>query len=422
MKLKYAITTVVMAILAVATPCQAKSSVPDSAVIANHLSATQTTIPLPYNPELINSINKQQRKAVPHDLLQNANTIANIIEELGMPSELKFLPACLNTGDNTRCGDWSLTPIVAIKYGLEVTNRHDERFATEASTRAAMAYLTDLYKHYGDWWKSIMAFAYSPSAVNKLCSKAEISNPWDFESNIDNAHIVRNFITLFYLYNDKELTPKEEDYLEVDFKDPLNLNVLADKLKIDNSEIIELNPIFLGNVAYPLGGYQLRLPANKAEYFYEIYEELYKATDTTEQKANEPIATKPATTNAKSGSTSSAKPIKYKVKKGDTLGKIAQKNGTTVEKIKKLNNLKSDLINEGQLLTVKNAGESSKTPNTVTSVAQNHKGKTTHTIKKGETLSAIARQYQVKVSDIKNWNNMKSDMIQEGRKLVIYKK
>ena len=166
MKLKYAITTVVMAILAVATPCQAKSSVPDSAVIANHLSATQTTIPLPYNPELINSINKQQRKAVPHDLLQNANTIANIIEELGMPSELKFLPACLNTGDNTRCGDWSLTPIVAIKYGLEVTNRHDERFATEASTRAAMAYLTDLYKHYGDWWKSIMAFA--SMACNKI--------------------------------------------------------------------------------------------------------------------------------------------------------------------------------------------------------------------------------------------------------------
>lgn len=403
------------------TPYRALSSVPDSAVIANHLSAIQATIPLPYNPELINSINKQQRKAVPHDLLQNANTIANIIEELGMPSELKFLPVCLNTGDNSRCGDWSLTPIVAIKYGLEVTNRHDERFATEASTRAAMAYLTDLYKQYGDWWKSIMAFAYSPAMVNKLCNKVKIDNPWDFESNIDNVHIVRNFITLFYLYNDKELTPKEEDYLEVEFKDPLNLNVLADKLKIDNSEIIELNPIFLGNVAYPLGDYQLRLPANKAEYFYEIYEELYKATDTTVQKANEPVAVKPATTNNKSGNVSSSKPIKYKVKKGDTLGKIAQKHGTTVEKIKKLNNLKSDFIREGQLLTVKNAGESSKQSNTVTPVTQEKKGKTTHTIKRGETLSAIARQYQVKVSDIKKWNNMKSDMIKEGEKLVIYK-
>ena len=136
MKLKFVIASVIMVILAMATPYRAHSSVPDSAAITNHLSAIQATIPIPYNPELVKSINKQQRKAVPHDLLQNANTIANIIEELGMPGELKFLPVCLNTGDNSRCGDWSLTPIVAIKYGLEVTNRHDERFATEEIGRA----------------------------------------------------------------------------------------------------------------------------------------------------------------------------------------------------------------------------------------------------------------------------------------------
>lgn len=48
--------------------------------------------------------------------------------------------------------------------------------------------------------------------------------------------------------------------------------------------------------------------------------------------------------------------------------------------------------------------------------------RTTYRIKSGDTLGGIALKYRVKVSDLKKWNNLKSDMIREGRTLVIYKR
>ncbi len=418
MRLRFAIRTVLATLIVIIIPCRALTSVTDSTLIASRLADIETPISLPYNNELENSIRKQEAKAVPHDILQNANTIANIIEEFGMPVEFKFLPACLKTGDNSRCGDWALTPIVAIRYGLTITARHDERFATEASTCAALRYLTDLYNYYGDWWKSIMAFAYSPATVNNFCSKNETSNPWDFGS-LDKAHIVRNFITYVYLYNDKELTPKEEEYLEVEFREPINFNTLAEKLKIDNNKVIELNPIFIGEVIYPLKDYQLRLPAERAEYFYEIEEEIYKTIDSTTLAKKEDATINLVTENTKKSSISSAKPLKYKVKKGDTLGKIAIKHGISVEKLKKMNNLRSDLIREGQLLIVRYAN-GAQSANSKTQVSQEKGSKTIYIIKKGDTLSTIAQRYKVKVSDLKIWNNLKSDAIQEGDKLMIH--
>lgn len=414
MRLRHTIILAVTLLLAAAAPCRAFASLPDSTDIVNRLASIGSPIPLPYHDDLVNSIARHKGKPVPHDLMQNANTFESIITEHGMPAELKFLPVCLKTGDRSRCGDWDLTPLVAIRYGLTVSARHDERFATEASTHAALNYLADLYSRYNDWWKSIMAFAYGPTTVNKFCEKNEISSPWDYENSIDKAHIVRNFITYIYLYHDTELTPKEEDFLEVEFNEPISFNALAEKLKIETSEIVELNPIFLGETIYPLGDYQLRLPANKAELFYDVEEDLYKTTDSI---ATDTVVSKPAVAQTQTPKTST-KPIKYKVKKGDTLTKIAQKHGTTVENLKRLNNLSGDMIREGQLLTVKNVGGDSTPAKVTPSVSQE---KTIHVIKKGETLSSIAQKYKVSVSDLKKWNNLKSDKILEGGKLIIKK-
>lgn len=145
--------------------------------------------------------------------------------------------------------------------------------------------------------------------------------------------------------------------------------------------------------------------AQKAGYSYEKTTTIDSTTLTQEQTNN--------------ASSTSSKAVKYKVKKGDTLSKIAKKYGTTVEKIKKLNHLKSDMIHVGQVLTVKSSGGGTSTTKTTSSGSQS---KTIyHTIKKGETLGSIANHYKVKVSDIKKWNKLTSDTIIAGKKLVIYK-
>ena len=170
--------------------------------------------------------------------------------------------------------------------------------------------------------------------------------------------------------------------------------------------------------------------SRRAEFFYENEDGTCQATDSTILIPRQLYASKPSGDGASASSSSSSKPVKYRVKKGDTLSKIAKKYGTTVDKLKKLNHLKSDMIREGQVLTVKSTGGETTTTKTKVSssggqtktTSSGGQTKVTHTIKKGETLGGIANRYHVTVSDIKRWNNLKSDRIVAGEKLIIYKK
>src|SRR5699024_7529301 len=116
--------------------------------------------------------------------------------------------------------------------------------------------------------------------------------------------------------------------------------------------------------------------------------------------------TKPTTPAPSTGST-------YTVKSGDTLSHIAVKYGTSVSDLKKLNNLKSDLIYVGQKLKVNGSSSSSKPTTPAPSTGS------TYTVKSGDTLTHIARQYKTSVSELKKLNHLKSDLIYVGQKLKV---
>lgn len=100
---------------------------------------------------------------------------------------------------------------------------------------------------------------------------------------------------------------------------------------------------------------------------------------------------------AVTGVASQAYASEHHVQAGDTLWAIAQENGTSVDALKTLNNLNSDLILVGQTLKVENTD--------------------TYTVKKGDTLHTIASQFDLTVNDIMSWNNLTSDTIEVGTKL-----
>jgi LysM repeat protein len=113
----------------------------------------------------------------------------------------------------------------------------------------------------------------------------------------------------------------------------------------------------------------------------------------------------------------------YKVKKGDTLSKIASRNSLTLAQLKSLNNMKSNLIYPGMVL---------KVPSATSSVAQfayqggnssNGSVTDTYTIRQGDTLWKIAKSYDVGIDDIAKWNNINSNsQLNPGDKLKIYSK
>lgn len=98
----------------------------------------------------------------------------------------------------------------------------------------------------------------------------------------------------------------------------------------------------------------------------------------------------------------------YTVKSGDSLYKIAQKYNTTVDEIKRLNNLTSNILSVGQVLKLPTTSSETPSSNTVD-----------YTVKSGDSLYKIANQYNVTVDAIKRANNLTTNTLQIGEVLRI---
>ena len=102
----------------------------------------------------------------------------------------------------------------------------------------------------------------------------------------------------------------------------------------------------------------------------------------------------------------------YVVKKGDTLWSIARAYGLTVEKLKSLNNLTSNNLTIGDSLIVKDSSGNSDN----SSSADNNKY---YIVKKGDSLYSIARRNNMTVNELKSLNNLTSNILSIGQKLII---
>lgn len=101
----------------------------------------------------------------------------------------------------------------------------------------------------------------------------------------------------------------------------------------------------------------------------------------------------------------------YVVKKGDSLWNIAKTYGLTVEKLKEINNLSSNTLHIGDVLLIKDENAQTTPPNNETAQY--------HTVVKGDTLYSIARKYNTTVDTLIKNNNLKSNTLTIGQKLII---
>ncbi|MED3603260.1 peptidoglycan endopeptidase LytE [Bacillus subtilis] len=119
-------------------------------------------------------------------------------------------------------------------------------------------------------------------------------------------------------------------------------------------------------------------------------------------------------TSSKSSS-SSISSSTYKVKSGDSLWKISKKYGMTINELKKLNGLKSDLLRVGQVLKLKGSTSSSSSSSSKVSSSST----STYKVKSGDSLSKIASKYGTTVSKLKSLNGLKSDVIYVNQVLKV---
>ncbi|MGH7889871.1 MAG: LysM peptidoglycan-binding domain-containing protein, partial [Thermodesulfobacteriota bacterium] len=113
------------------------------------------------------------------------------------------------------------------------------------------------------------------------------------------------------------------------------------------------------------------------------------------------------------GSLKSAKSVKHKVRRGDSLTKIAARYGASVSSIKSANRIRGSQIKVGQVLTIP-GGKRVSSKNSKTSDVVKYR------VKNGDTLWDIASKYDVSVSSIRRWNNLSSSQLASGEQLTIY--
>ena len=344
------------------------------------------------------------------------------IEAKNLPLELALLPVVESTFDpfayspSSASGLWQFMPATGKRFGLKQDWWYDGRRDVYASTEAALNYMQILHKFLGkDWLHAFAAYNSGEgrvlNAVRKNKKKKKPSDYWHLSLPKETEDYVPKLLALVdILRNHKKynielpVIPNKQVLTYVDTGSQLDLAYAAKLAELSVAEIQLLNPAFNHWATSPDGPHKLLVPTRIAAQFNE---ELSKSDK------NKRIRWE-----------------RYKVRSGDSLSMIAQKNRTTTNVLKQINDLNGSFIKIGQPLLIPIAGKSqqeylySQAQRFERSQAKNakNKRKIQHTIVEGDTLWDISRRYKVTSKEIAKWNNMNSKQtLRLGQRLTIWK-
>jgi len=413
----------------------------DAALLKERLAKINETTPfhLAYNPALekiIKSYLKNRRKYYPNFMARAAYyfpMIEKYLDQYDIPLEMKYLAlveSALKPKAKSRVGAtglWQFMYPTGKQYKLKVSSYVDERQDPLKATIAACNYLNDLYKIFGDWDLALAAYNSGPGNVSKAIRRSGgYKNYWNIRPYLprETAGYVPAFYATMYLFTyaqEHQLTGSAPSihFFETDtihIKKTVSFDQITEQTGIETAMLQFLNPEYKLDIIPFIKGkeYTLRIPKKQADIFLKNETELYALVDADAAKREKPLPQY----------FEMDKRIRYRVKNGDYLGKIAYKYGVRVSDIKRWNGLKNTNLKIGQRLSI--YPKRLRVPKPSKTSAINNTTKETPTIyivKKGDSLWTIAKKFKkVSVNQIKEWNNIWSGKtIQPGKKLKIFK-
>ncbi len=341
--------------------------------------------------------------------------IVDQIQERNIPTEIALLPI-VESGFQPKgrswCGAlglWQLMPQTARDLDTGEENRfYNARESIDDSTTAALNYLKYLYNYFnGDWMLALAAYNSGPGTVQNAMgynsARGRPTDFWDLRLPSQTESYVPKLLALAIIINDPArynitLPPIPNHPLigTATIPQQMSLAQAAKFAGINEDELKELNPAFTRNVTPPkyLGTYTLNLPISKVETFEENCAANPGVTGLERYTL--------ATANASGYGT-------YKVHRGDTLDAVSRFTGVSVATLESYNHLHNSALFAGQVLHY---------PIDTTAAYQY----ITYTVRPGDTLSSIALRYHVSLFYLMQWNDLKSQLIHVGERLVIRQK
>lgn len=336
---------------------------------------------IPFNTAINDSVNAN-RNLNPH-IKQKLSAFYKVqpyilkkLESHHLPNIFQYIPLSISSmnskfeSSDNKAGIWGLSTFTSTYYGLNSDTLIDERFDFEMETEAAMQYLEKLYYLFeGDIWETILAYFSSPASVKacKIRLKSDNNSPWEIQNQkfYFKSDILSSVLSNIYICNYGKTT-KDKFYIDqsewksTNLQKPIYISHFEELIKMNENTFSKYNPWFIGN--YMPEGSKVRLLSKDFENFKKYEDSLY----------------------------------------------FLYEYQTILDSIKKIQEDSIKLVNDS-VAKAKTAQETKRT-------------KIVYVVKSGDILGKIASKYHTSVANIKHWNNLKSDLIQIGQKLVIYKK
>ncbi len=380
-------------------------------------SSVNGSIPLVENQWVareIKSFQTVERRAFEESYRRSGQYMDMILAELrmeGLPEQLAWIPI-IESSFKPRAlsraralGMWQFIRSTGYRYGLKQDKYVDERMDPLKATRAAIQYMIELHDMFGDWTTAIAAYNCGEAAVQRVIRAQKVDyfdSFWDIFANLpfETARHVPRFIATLLIVGDpakygfelpKPDPPVVFDTVKVNAA--VKLATLSQNLGLDPAVLVALNSE-LRHDSTPNYPYDLRVPAGYGDQCLACIASLpqYIPPDVVTDR--------------------------HTVRPGDTLGAIARRYRTSVDGIKRLNGLRSNLIRVGQVLRVPSRGGVETPPAAAVTAAQS--GETvTYTVRNGDNLFQIAKIHRTTIEAIKAANSLASDILFVGQKLVI---
>ena len=405
-------------------------------------------------------------------------------------------------------GLWQFMKGTGRKYGLRINSWVDERRNPEKATMAAIAYLDALYSEFDDWYLAVASYNAGEGKIRQGIKRYKTRDFWELAHHkflrLETKRYVPKLIAAIMIARE----PAKYGFTDISYQTPIScdriavpagtdLSAIAAAAGTDVKTIRTLNNELRRRVTPPgSGNYQVKIPRGSrslvAENLKRLYPvvttawkthivhrgdtlgricRLYKLNKTTLLKANNLHSTKlrhgrhlriPYRTTRyvllKKGDSMAARYaragknnplILHRLRRGETLSRIAQQYHVPVALIKQWNGIRNvRKIRCGQQLALyvegRNAWKRSKISTKkyaktgadqqvlVLTLSDSKKQKPTYTstlqqkptwyqVRHGDSIWTIARRFRVSATDIRRWNNLRSNLIHPGKKLVVRK-
>ena len=351
------------------------------------LSRLPNVMEMPYNnivQQFIDRYTGRLRHSVSY-MLGASNFYTPIFEEAleayGLPLELKYLPvieSALNpmaTSHAGAAGLWQFMVATGKQYGLEVNSLVDERRDPVKSSFAAARYLKDLYNIFGDWSLVIAAYNCGPENINKAIHRAGgEADYWKIYSYLPRetrgyvpAFIAANYVMNYYCEHNicpmRTQIPAKTDTIVVN-KD-VHLKQIAEVCGIDIDELRTLNPQYRRDIVNGSNKPSIiRMPATATNTFIANEDSIYnyKADALFTRRSLVEVDNTTNTSSVRKSATKRKSPSRRRrrsrvkrvtIRQGDTLSEIAERNHTTVKKLRQLNGIRGNNIRAGKKIRVR---------------------------------------------------------------------